>query len=102
MRANTSTTTTANFEGLDESVKQEQVTELLCQALETEIGGIKIYETAVRCAQNEELKEEWQKYGEETQNHQRILTEVFEKLGLDTDMQTPGRGVVRANGEALV
>src|SRR5688572_4400804 len=80
----------------------EQVQELLCQALETEIGGVQIYQTAIRCAQNEELKEEWGKYLEETQNHERLLREVFEKIELDPETDTPGRRVVRHNGESLV
>jgi len=36
--------------------------ELLYQALETEKGGIQVYETAIQCAVNKELKEEWEKY----------------------------------------
>src|SRR5918912_773372 len=43
-------------------MKDEQVRELLYQALETEIGGVQVYTTAIRCAQNEELKEEWEEY----------------------------------------
>jgi rubrerythrin len=37
------------------------VEELLYQALETELGGVQVYKTAIRCAENEELKEEWEK-----------------------------------------
>ena len=35
-----------------------QVTELLYQALETEIGGVQVYQTALRCAVNEDLHKE--------------------------------------------
>ena len=83
-------------------MKQEQVNELLYQALETEIGGVQIYTTAVQCAVNEELKEEWQKYLEETQNHVEIVQETIETLGLDPETETPGRGIVRYIGESLV
>jgi ferritin-like metal-binding protein YciE len=76
--------------------------ELLYQALETELGGEQVYTTALRCAKNTELKEEWQKYLEETQNHQRIVLQVFDKLGLDANAQTSGRTVVRHLGESLV
>jgi len=41
---------------------KEQVAELLYQALETEKGGVLVYETALRCVVNDELKEEWEKY----------------------------------------
>jgi len=76
--------------------------ELLYQALETELGGEQVYKAAIRCAQNSELNEEWQKYLEETQNHQRILQGVFDRMGLDTNKETPGRQVVRHLGESLV
>jgi rubrerythrin len=83
-------------------MKQAQLTELLYQALETEKGGIQVYKTAVRCAQNADLKEEWQKYLEQTENHERILLDVFTAFGLDPSKETPGRKVVRHIGESLV
>jgi ferritin-like metal-binding protein YciE len=83
-------------------VKREQADELLYQALETEQGGQKVYETAIRCATNEELHKEWQGYLEETQNHERILLGVFERLGLDPQHETPGRKVLRHVAEGLV
>ena len=83
-------------------MKQEQLTELLYQALETEKGGIQVYKTAIRCAQNDDLKEEWRKYLEQTENHERILTDVCTSFGLDPNKQTPGRKVVHHIGESLV
>ena len=79
-----------------------QVKELLYQALETEIGGQKVYETAITCAQDSELKDEWQKYLAETRTHETILRETFGRIDLDPEVQTPGRAVVRFKGEALV
>lgn len=83
-------------------MKSEQVAELLYQALETEKGGIQIYETALKCAVNDELKEEWQEYLEQTRTHEQIMLEVMEQLGLDPETETPGREVVRHIGESLV
>ena len=83
-------------------MKQEQVTELLYQALETEKGGIQVYKTAIRCAQNSDLKEEWTEYLEQTENHERILTDVCTAFGLDPEKETPGRKVVRHIGQSLV
>ena len=82
-------------------MKKEQ-TELLYQALETEMGGIQVYETALRCARNDDLREEWQGYLEQTRNHERIVLEVFSAVGLDPEADTPGRQVVRHTGESLV
>lgn len=84
------------------NMKREQVNELMYQALETEIGGQVVYETAIRCAQNAELKEEWGKYLDETRTHEQILRDTFAKLGLDPATQTPGRKVVNHLGTSLV
>ncbi len=83
-------------------MKQEQVNELLYQALETELGGVQVYTTALRCAINEELKEEWEEYLDQTQNHVQIVQETMQTLGLDVGLETPGRQVVRHIGESLV
>ena len=83
-------------------MKSEQLTDLLYQALETEKGGVQIYKTAIRCAQNDDLKEEWEKYLEQTENHERILLDVCTAFGLDPSKETPGRKVVRHIGESLV
>lgn len=79
-----------------------QFKELLLQALEHERGGVKLYEAAVECAQNEDLKEEWQKYLGETRNHVQVLENVFGVLGLDAEEQSPGRGVVAMMGQSLL
>lgn len=84
------------------SANTKQIQELLYQAIETEIGGLAVYETAVSCAINEDLKKEWKEYLEETRTHQRVLLTVFEQLGLDPEAPSPGRDVVRHLGESLV
>lgn len=76
--------------------------DLLYQALETEQGGIRVYEQAIACAQNEDLRKEWQEYLEETRRHEQIITGVIEAMGMDPAAQTPGRRVVAGIGEALV
>jgi rubrerythrin len=83
-------------------MKESQVDELLYQALETELGGVKIYEKAISCAVNEDLREEWKKYLSETENHVRIVEDIFSQLGLDTAKETPGREVVRHKGQSLL
>ena len=83
-------------------MKDEQVRELLYQSLETELGGVQIYTTALRCVENDDLKEEWEKYLEQTKNHVTIVEDILTKLDLDPNEETPGRKVVRTIGEALV
>jgi hypothetical protein len=76
--------------------------ELLYEALETEHGGVRLYETALRCAVNPQLKEEWQEYLGQTRHHEQVLLELFAKLDLDPVADTPGRAVVRHLGESLL
>jgi hypothetical protein len=83
-------------------MKREQLNELIYQMLETEHGGDQVYETALRCALNDELKQEWEEYLEQTKNHERIVLDLMEKMGLDPEDETPGRVVVRHTGESLV
>lgn len=83
-------------------MKKEQLHELLYQALETEAGGVQVYETAIQCALNKDLKKEWQKYLEETEEHEQTLSDLLEGMGLDPDKETPGRLIVRHKGESLV
>jgi rubrerythrin len=80
----------------------DQTRELLYQALETEQGGIKVYEAAIACALNDDLREEWTEYLEQTRGHERVLRETLTAMGLDPSVETPGRGVVRHIGESLV
>ncbi len=75
---------------------------LLYEALETEQGGVLVYETALRYVINEDLKKEWEEYLEQTQNHVKVLLNVFKKLGLNPGVETPGRVVVRHSGLSLV
>lgn len=79
-----------------------QVTELLYQALETELGGVQVYRTAIKCTVNEDLRTEWQGYLEETENHVRIVNGIFSQLELDPEVETTGRAIVRAKGKALI
>lgn len=81
---------------------RKQLNELLYQALETERGGIKIYETALTCAQNEGLTDEWEEYLEQTRTHEQVLLKVFRELGLNPETSSPGREVVAHIGDSLV
>ena len=81
---------------------KKQLHELLYQALETERGGVKIYETALTCAQNEDLTDEWEEYLEQTRTHVEVLLKVFEELGVNPETVTPGREVVAHIGDSLV
>ena len=77
------------------------VKELLQQMHETEKGGIEIYQTALSCGVNDDLKKEWTEYLGQTKRHEQIMRGLLDTLGLRAE-ETPGRKVVRHIGESLV
>jgi len=79
-----------------------QVKELLLQSLEHERGGVLVYQTALECVINDDLRSEWEKYLDQTEKHVDILTATCETLGLDPDETTPGRKIVQHTGKSLV
>jgi ferritin-like metal-binding protein YciE len=83
-------------------LKKEQLNQLLYEALETEMGGVEVYKTAIRCAINGDLKKEWEEYLEQTENHVQIVRGIFDKLKLDPEKETSGRKVLRHIGQSLV
>jgi rubrerythrin len=83
-------------------MEMQMVKELILQSLEHERGGVKIYETALKCVQNEDLKEEWEKYHQETERHVQILQDVCSQMQLDAEEQSPGRKIVADMGQSLV
>ena len=79
-----------------------QLKELLLQSLEHERGGALIYQTALECVLNDDLREEWEKYLNQTLDHVDALSAACAALGLDPDEVTPGRKIVQHNGKSLV
>jgi hypothetical protein len=67
-----------------------QLKELVLQSLTHERGGVLVYQKALGCAVNDDLREEWTTYLSQTQNHVAVLTDVCESLGLDAGEMTPG------------
>ena len=83
-------------------MEQAQLKELVLQSLEHERGGILIYETALKGVLNEELKEEFQEYLDQTRRHEELLLQVCRNLGIDAEEGSPGRQIVRHLGSSLV
>ncbi len=83
-------------------VDEEQVHDLLFQAYETELGGVQVYEAALACARNGDLRDEWEHYLDQTRHHVELVEESLRAFGLDPEQETPGRQVVRHTGESLV
>ena len=71
-----------------------KLVELLQQMLETELGGVKIYQTALECARNPKLREEWTKYLQQTQTHVEVIKELLAKVGrTGRDARQPRRAL---------
>jgi hypothetical protein len=61
-----------------------------------------LHDTALKCVINEDLKEEWERYHQETERHVQVLQDVCAQMQLDADGQTPGRKIVHGLGQSLV
>jgi hypothetical protein len=83
-------------------METRQLQELLLQSLETERGGVMIYEAAVDSAVNEDVQEEWNKYLDQTRNHVQVMLRVLGGFGLDPATETPGREIIRDKAQTLV
>lgn len=83
-------------------MKAPQLKELLLQSLTHERGGVLVYQTALECVINKDLRKEWQEYLEQTRNHVAVLTRVCGVLGLDPGEMTPGCQVVHHTGKSLI
>ena len=83
-------------------IKRAQFEDLVLQSLEHEKGGVLVYETALKCAVDDDLKEEWDEYHAQTRHHVEVLERVCRALGIDPDQELPSRAIVRHMGSALV
>ena len=79
-----------------------QLKELLLQSLVHERGGVLVYQTALECVVNRDLRNEWQEYLAQTQNHVEVLTSTCAAVGLDPGEMTPGCQIVQHTGKSLV
>ena len=62
-----------------------------------------VYQTALECVVNEDLRKEWEEYLEQTEESCRDPDAALAKqLGLDPGEMTPGCKIVQHNGKALV
>ena len=83
-------------------MKRPQLKELLLQSLEHERGGVLIYQTALECVVNKDVRKEWEKYLAQTKEHVELLSGACVDLGVDPKEKTPGCAVVQHMGKSLV
>ena len=89
-------------EQLQQTMEARGFEALLYQLFETELGGVEVYRAALQCAVNDDLREEWTRYLEETERHVEVARALLESLGLDPAADLPARRVVRHIGRSLI
>jgi hypothetical protein len=78
------------------------VQNLLYQLLETEMGGVQVYRTALRCVLNPDLRRELEGYLAETERHVAVARALVQTAGLDPDAEVPARLICRHNAQGLI
>lgn len=75
---------------------------LVYETLESEIGGLRVYRTALTCVRDAGLKSDWQAALGRADEHVRTLRELCPAWGLEPDCETPERMAVRLIGQCLI
>jgi hypothetical protein len=82
-------------------MEPKHVKALLLQTLEHERGSVDIYQTALKCALNADLKAEWARCLAQTRSRELILTQLCRELSMNPEQMTPGREIKKYLGESL-
>lgn len=83
-------------------MNSKQIEAVLLQSLERELGGVKVYETAIDCVEPSDLKAELEECLTQARTRVTVIEEICRFLKLDPRRDTPGRKVVRSVAESLV
>lgn len=75
---------------------------LLYQLLESELGGVAIYEKALECILDETLREEFTRYLKQTETHVKTARQILEVFGFDPDEPHPAREMCRMLNKTLL
>ena len=76
--------------------------DLLSSFLAHEQGGYHLYLVAAGATQDGRLRDRYQEFGRETENHIRILEELILRLGGDPGFVSPAARLVEATGSKLL
>jgi hypothetical protein len=81
---------------------RERVHDFVLEMLETELGGAELYRAALPSIREEGLRDEFEEYLSETEQHVEKVRELLAFFEIDSERETPGRQVVRELGRSLV
>jgi rubrerythrin len=74
----------------------------LSEFLAVEQGGAQLYRIAGERAQNNELKQMYQRFGEETMRHRDVLIDLIGKLGGDPNYISPSARIAMHKAESML
>jgi rubrerythrin len=83
-------------------VKREALLDKLSEFLMVEQCGWQLYKVVGSRATDPELQARYQEFGEETDRHRTILTELIADLGGDPDYVSPTARIAQVKSEALL
>ena len=83
-------------------INKSTLMEVLSEFLAVEMGGQKLYEKALTLVSDSEVKTKFHEFHRQTIKHQKVLTDVINKLGGNTRTQSAGAKVATDKAQALL
>jgi rubrerythrin len=83
-------------------VSKSELMELLSEFLAVEQGGQQLYEKALELVFDSEVKTKFREFLKQTMTHQKVLTEIINKLGGNPHAQSHTAKVASQKAEALL
>jgi rubrerythrin len=84
------------------SFDRQLVMDKLSEFLTVEKGGVKLYEVALQCIHNLEVKGKFDEFHRQTVRHVEILTNIITRLGGDPGYMSAGARLAEKKAEALL
>jgi rubrerythrin len=83
-------------------INKSTLMDVLSEFLAVEMGGQKLYEKALTLISDSEVKTKFHEFLRQTMKHQKVLTDVINKLGGNTRAQSAGAKVATEKAQALL
>ena len=83
-------------------INKSTLMDVLSEFLAVEMGGQKLYEKALTLVADSEVKSKFHEFHRQTIKHQKVLTDVINKLGGNTRTQSAGAKVATEKAQALL
>jgi rubrerythrin len=83
-------------------VSKSALMDLLSEFLAVEEGGQQLYEKALELVFDSEVKTKFREFLKQTMTHQKVLTEIINKLGGNPRAQSPTAKIASQKAEALL